>query len=123
MKRRFLESHPLFAGLSDAERRALGERFELCHFAEGQVLVEQGQPAEAMFLIRSGQVRLLLEESSRLQVVFGPSDLVGEMELLLERPPARARGRWGRSRRGGWAAWRWTRCFARTRRWGPSSAR
>ncbi|NOZ04837.1 MAG: cyclic nucleotide-binding domain-containing protein [Chloroflexi bacterium] len=88
MKKRFLENAPVFSALEEEERRAISERMEIGQFASGAALFEQGEPGEAMFLVKSGLVQLL-ESSPRGEVVLanlGPSTLLGELDLLLERP-------------------------------------
>jgi len=88
LKKRFLENTPLFATLEDDERRAVTERMNLEQFDRGTVLFEQGQPSEALFLIKSGLVQLV-ESSPRGEIVLanlGPSSILGDLDLLLERP-------------------------------------
>lgn len=87
MKRRFLHNTPLFAVLSDEERDLLAGRFSLRHFEDGAALFEAGEHAEAMYLVKSGMVRLFEQSSGerRLLATFGPSSALGEIDLLLDR--------------------------------------
>jgi CRP-like cAMP-binding protein/outer membrane biosynthesis protein TonB len=57
-------------------------------YARESVLFEQGQPSKALFLVRSGLVQLV-ESTPRGEIVLanlGPSALLGELDLLLDRP-------------------------------------
>src|SRR5687768_3948684 len=88
MKKRFLENTPLFAVLAEDERQALAEQFVLRQFPDGSLLFKQDESAQAMFLVKSGIVRLSERhgEGERMLATFGPSSLLGEIDLLLNRP-------------------------------------
>lgn len=88
MKNRFLANTPIFAVLSEKERQALAERFVLRQFSDGEPLFRQGDSARAMFLLKSGMVRLTerQEAGERLLATFGPSSLLGEIDLLINLP-------------------------------------
>src|SRR5687767_12709030 len=97
MKNRFLTNAPLFAILTPEERRLLGDQFHDRQFAEGEALFAQGEAPRAMYLLKSGVVRLVEKAPGGDKVVatLGPSSLLGEIDLLLHRPynaTATARG-------------------------------
>lgn len=88
MDRAFLANIPLFVSFSPQEQEALSENFILREFHRGDFLFKQGTPAQAMFLIQSGQVTLHDYQTPRQQepVTCGPQTLLGEVDLLLNRP-------------------------------------
>jgi CRP-like cAMP-binding protein/Fe-S-cluster-containing hydrogenase component 2 len=53
-----LRSHPAFKSVPDEAMAALRDRVELVSFDPGEVVVKQGDPADAMYLIRLGFVKV-----------------------------------------------------------------
>lgn len=49
---------PLFRGLTGDQIRQMLPMMETCRFASGQVVFEQGQPADYLFVLREGLVRV-----------------------------------------------------------------
>jgi len=56
-----IDDCPLFAPLAADERTALEELFERREVAEGDVLVDAGAPARALYLVQAGTLGLLVE--------------------------------------------------------------
>jgi CRP/FNR family cyclic AMP-dependent transcriptional regulator len=50
--------YPFFAGLTDAQQRLIATIAEEKNFANGATLFEEGQPAEAFYLLLSGSIDL-----------------------------------------------------------------
>src|SRR6201982_2160277 len=80
-----LKMNPMFADLgSDELQRIAG----LCHTqqpAVGEVLFQKGDPGDALFGVRRGQIRIETgaSDGSRLTLNFmGPGDLFGEVAVL-----------------------------------------
>ena len=68
----------------ESSQRAWLDCLEAVCLADGECLFHQGDPADGMFLIESGQLAVVLEVSAgqRAQVRrFGPGQLLGEMAL------------------------------------------
>jgi CRP/FNR family transcriptional regulator, cyclic AMP receptor protein len=96
----FLGSLPLFAGLNNAHLAALAQGCSIKHVAPGAYIFLQGEPAEALFVVRSGSVAIALSSSDGRELVInemGPGDCFGELGVLtgqarsthaLARPPA-----------------------------------
>lgn len=84
----FLANVPLFVSFSAQEREALSENFILREFNDADLLFKQGESAEAMYLIQSGQVSLISGRAQHEQqtVSCGPETLLGEIDLLLNQP-------------------------------------
>lgn len=65
-----LRKTPLFATLTDGERRALSTRITKRHFNRGELLFQEGDPCSGLFLIASGKVRIFkLSSSGREQTL------------------------------------------------------
>jgi Fe-S-cluster-containing hydrogenase component 2/CRP-like cAMP-binding protein len=83
---RHLRSVPLFAELNEAFVERLRDEAELCSFEPGQVIVEEGAPADAFFLVRGGYVKVSVHAgSSDLALTYlRKGDFAGEAGLLLD---------------------------------------
>jgi CRP/FNR family transcriptional regulator, cyclic AMP receptor protein len=79
-----IASSPLFEMLSREELEHLAELCQEQPCAPGEVLFEEGQPGDSLFLIVRGQVEVLGREgaSPRSLAVLGPSEFFGEMSLI-----------------------------------------
>jgi cAMP-dependent protein kinase regulator len=72
-----------------AERAGLLERFAPRQFRDGERLLTLGTEPSGLFLVASGQVRVVGrdDDGDALQLAqLGPGDVVGEMSLVLRRP-------------------------------------
>ena len=59
------------------------------HFSKGSTIVKQGDPADAFYIVRSGEVQVVLERQDRLGAPIatsGAKEGFGEMALLTDRP-------------------------------------
>jgi CRP-like cAMP-binding protein len=78
----------LLAVLENAELHALAERVGTRLYGRGEVLARQGEAGDTFFIIRSGRVRIDVDDvlSDSLSAVtvnhLGPGDFFGEMALL-----------------------------------------
>lgn len=80
----FLARVPLFANCSLAEIEAVAKVAQEHSFEPSQVIVTQGTPGQAFYMILSGRVEILRDGSSL--GTFGPGDFFGEMSLLDSAP-------------------------------------
>lgn len=80
-----LAATPLFAGCDAAFLAALKESVELISLEPGQVLARRGEPALALYLVRSGFLRLSQPYGSGEMVVnyLSKGMTLGEVELLV----------------------------------------
>src|SRR5262252_6658588 len=87
-RRRALESHlrgvPMFAELSPDFIEHLKENVELIRYAPGQVIVRQGDPADSLYLVRIGFVKINEEYPGGELVLayLSRGDYFGEIGLL-----------------------------------------
>lgn len=83
-----LKNVPLFADLPDQDLQDLSEAISLQKLEKGEMLFEEGDQGDVMYLIDSGEIEILKISSERqvLLNVLNPGDVVGEMALLDESP-------------------------------------
>jgi CRP-like cAMP-binding protein/Fe-S-cluster-containing hydrogenase component 2/ferredoxin len=88
-RRRALDSHlrsvPVFAELTDDFIASLRESVELVRYGPGQVICEQGDPADAFYLVRIGFVKVSQAHPGGEMVLayLSRGDYFGETGLLL----------------------------------------
>ncbi len=78
---------PVMVAVAPEERAALVERFETRIFEKGDKLVTEGQEAQGLHLVASGEVAVVAHEGTESVVVatLKPGDTVGELALVLRR--------------------------------------
>lgn len=83
---RHLQSVPLLQGVEAGFVRRLRDEAELLSFEPGQVIVAEGAPAEALFLVRGGYVKVAARAGAAdLAVTYlRTGDYAGEAALLLD---------------------------------------
>jgi NTE family protein len=75
----------MFASLPDDARQALAERAETIRLAGGDWLFHQGDDADALYIVRSGRLEVLLDAggpAAERLVELGRGSVVGELALL-----------------------------------------
>jgi CRP-like cAMP-binding protein len=80
----FLARVPIFANCTAEEVKAISGVAQEGYFQPGQIIVTQGTPGQAFYLILSGRVEILRDGVSL--GAFGPGDFFGEMSLLDSAP-------------------------------------
>ncbi|HMO55974.1 MAG TPA: cyclic nucleotide-binding domain-containing protein [Roseiflexaceae bacterium] len=87
-RRRLVESTlgriPLFSQLSPLERIGIAELLQPAHYVRGELIITQGSPGTALYLVESGQV--LVEQHGQLIAQLEDGDFFGEMSLLHDTP-------------------------------------
>jgi CRP-like cAMP-binding protein len=81
----YLRSTALFAGLSVGEAAVLGTLLQRQQAAPGDVIIRQGDPGHALYLVEAGRVevrRQLPDGRAVVLAVLGPGDYVGEIALI-----------------------------------------
>lgn len=81
-----LRSVPIFSTVSDEFIDELRDKVELIRFAPGQIICEEGEPADAFFLIRIGFVKVSQRRGTEDMVMayLPRGGYFGEMGLLAE---------------------------------------
>ena len=85
MKLRYVGNAPVFSALSEQEQKRVSERMHLERHRSGEVLFRRGDDSSALYLIKSGWVRLQANGGPAL-ASQGPGGLVGETDLFLDQP-------------------------------------
>ncbi|MBI5933234.1 MAG: MFS transporter [Chloroflexi bacterium] len=84
----FLRKVPLFADLSSADLKQVAAISEEVFFADGDVLTEQDEPGDEMYVIVSGEVRVCIRKGER-QVEMARrrmGECVGELAVVNREP-------------------------------------
>jgi HEAT repeat protein len=85
----FLKRVPLFANLPPAELKQVAAIADEHLFVDGEIMAQQGEPGDELYVIVSGQVRVLVtgdgEQESEL-ALRGAGDYVGEMAIISKKP-------------------------------------
>ncbi len=88
-----LQAFSLLKSIPPAELQAVAKVLKVRRFGPGEVLFERGDPGDAMYLIRSGQVRIFIRSEQEDDVTFrfyGPGQVVGEFALIDGQPRSAA---------------------------------
>lgn len=81
-----LREAPLFAGLSGEELYPVGEIAQPAELAAGQVVVKEGDPGDALYVVAEGTLRVKKGDAVLREI--GPGAVFGEMALLDGAPRA-----------------------------------
>ena len=82
----FLARVPLFAGLEPSLREDVGRRARRVRVEAGEWLFREGEPGDAMFVVYTGRLEVVDEESGEVVRQLGRGDALGELALLTEQP-------------------------------------
>ncbi|MDQ6603026.1 MAG: DUF1003 domain-containing protein [Chloroflexota bacterium] len=80
-----LANIPFFQSLDDDERAAIAQVLEEVRVPAGQTVFELGDPGDALYVIRSGEVEVSIKDDTGTRIVLevdGPGDFFGEISLL-----------------------------------------
>jgi hypothetical protein len=82
------EEIPLFRGLRPSQARVAALMGVLKTIAKGQMIVAQGEAADAMYVVIRGRARVSARDDGRINVLgeVGRGDVIGEMGLLRGAP-------------------------------------
>ncbi len=83
---KWLEEHFFKQGLSDAQKDLINTKIESADYAKGDVIVAQGSPGDAVYVIHSGKAHIDCNcngENMRVGTAK-EGDLIGEMSFLTE---------------------------------------
>ena len=84
-----LTKYELFEGLPDEVIGELGKKITALSLKKNEILFHQGDPGDALYLIRSGWVKIIKEDVEEGEVVLnhiGPGGIIGEMAIIDEEP-------------------------------------
>lgn len=84
MKESMMENTPLFSVLTEEQRSLIADRMVAETRNAGEMVFQQGRPASALYMVRSGWARLLNDQIGVLSNV-GAGSLLGETDMVLGR--------------------------------------
>ena len=80
---------PLFSLLTVGQAEAVSGALVKRRFKRGEVLVEQGQKSDALFILLMGRARVFTADSRGREVILatlGQGDYIGEMSIIDNQP-------------------------------------
>ncbi len=81
-----LRAIPLFRDLPDESLKSIAARLKRERYPQDAVIFRQGDDGDAMYLVESGQVQVVAEDTQQPLAYLGPGSFVGEIALLLGQP-------------------------------------
>ncbi|HEY6893212.1 MAG TPA: DUF1003 domain-containing protein [Rhodanobacteraceae bacterium] len=75
----------LFEHLNDDDRANLAEAIDVRELAAGDTLFKAGEPGEALYVVRSGEVELFIKDTAGQRIALalvGAGEMFGELALL-----------------------------------------
>ena len=85
-REQLLAAVDLFAPLSAAERAAIAGRMKLGEYGGGEAIVREKEPGQSMFIVKSGRVRVVIDDGQREIAALERGQYFGEMSLLTGDP-------------------------------------
>ena len=80
---------PLFALLTASQAEAVADAVIKQRFKRGEIIVEQGEKSNTLFIILTGRVRVVTSDKRGREVILAtlqPGDYIGEMSLIDNEP-------------------------------------
>ncbi len=81
----FLQSIPIFAGLTSVALAEIANTVEESVHQKGEIIVREGEPGNRMFIIGAGSVEVvknLAQYRETVLAVLRPKDFLGEMSII-----------------------------------------
>ncbi len=85
----FLALSPFFSCLNSIEREEVLRHFHPLRFPKGKVIFKGGDPAHSLYMVKSGEVEIFMENRQGRRVVLGrlkSGSLFGEIGVLFGKP-------------------------------------
>ncbi len=80
-----LRNIPLFAGLPMPRLKLIAYTAEVVRFAPGEVIVQQGDAADAVYILTEGEAEVWLRDPDGVEInlaTMGPNSLIGETAVI-----------------------------------------
>ncbi|MBU1877809.1 MAG: cyclic nucleotide-binding domain-containing protein, partial [Chloroflexi bacterium] len=87
MKLQILRKVPLFARLSDGDLRLIERQLQLRTYRVGDLVFSEGDPSEAMYLVKSGSLEVVPDAAPGRQplALLGEGGFFGDVALVSSR--------------------------------------
>lgn len=85
MEGNYISQVPLFEGLDEEQQRSLRSKMGQTTLRRGEVLFEEGEPGNHLYIITEGKIKLGHASSDgreNLLAVLGPGEIIGELTLF-----------------------------------------
>ena len=83
---RQIRTNLFFAAFAHAEREAVARQFRILEVKDGTRVVEQGKPADGLFVVLAGSLVRMDREEGKEQGEFGLGDVFGGLSLIEGQP-------------------------------------
>lgn len=83
--RAFLRAIPYFRGLPDEELARIGQRCHARHLEAGEIILLEGEAAEALYVVRRGSVRVFKTSArgkEQVLIVLGPGETFNDVPVF-----------------------------------------
>ena len=80
-----LRNIPLFAGLPTPRLKLIAYTAEVVRFAPGEVIVQQGDPADAVYIVTEGEAEVWIRDAEGTEIhlaTMGRNSLFGETAVI-----------------------------------------
>lgn len=77
-----LDGVEIFQDLDPAERAKLAAELDTINLRRGEVLVRQGEPADALYVVVTGRFTITLDNRRQILAEIGPGQPIGEIAFL-----------------------------------------
>ena len=84
-----LKSVPMFGGFPDDQLRALATMVTRRSVPRSTVIMHEGDPTDALYIVMSGRLKVMMGEADGKEVILGilgPGEFFGEMGLIDDSP-------------------------------------
>jgi CRP-like cAMP-binding protein len=82
-----LQQHSrLFSLLDEAGQKRILDSAQECSFADGEVLMTEGESGDVFYVVTDGAVRVLIEDGTKEVALLNAGSFVGEIAALVGEP-------------------------------------
>ncbi|HEY3358727.1 MAG TPA: cyclic nucleotide-binding domain-containing protein [Polyangia bacterium] len=81
-RRRIIATTGAFARIGADQQRIIAEMMRVEEFAQGELVFEQGEPADCVLVVAEGRLAIYVPDSVGPVEVVGPGELLGEYGLF-----------------------------------------
>jgi NTE family protein len=81
-----LRGIPLFKNLDDNDLKLIADKLKKESYPKGSFVFREGDVGDTMYLVESGQVAVVSDDTGEAIAYLGPGSFVGEISLLLAQP-------------------------------------
>ena len=76
----------VFQGLADGEMEKVSSLCEVRSYEAGEVLVRAGERGDTFYMVTTGKLKIIAEDSDTLLGIINPGEFIGEISLVSHQP-------------------------------------